>query len=133
MCASNSRVMRWMRAAAIMGRPTTMSSRRSAEPMVPAITDPEAIPMPMSNRGSPSAPHRAESPLTAATMSIAARTARPGASAASSVTPKSTTISSPMSCSTVPWCRKITSIISLRYPSSRRMTTGPGVVSMRRV
>ena len=36
--------MRWMRAAAMIGRPTTISSRRRSEPMVPAITRPEAMP-----------------------------------------------------------------------------------------
>ena len=69
-CASKSRVIRWMRAASIIARPTTISSRRRSEPIVPARTRPELIPTPMSKAGRPSAAQRrGERAATAATMS----------------------------------------------------------------
>ena len=103
-----------MRPAWFTALPTTPYLARRSEPMLPTMTSPVWIAMPISRRGRPSASFLRLSRWIAACISTAHRTARRASSSRRAGAPKIARMASPTNSSIVPWWVRMTSAMEPR-------------------
>jgi hypothetical protein len=99
--------------------------------MLPTVTDPKLIPMPIAMAGSPSRSNSRLSPSSPSSIATAHFTASPQGSGDLRGAPKSTIMPSPMNLSTVPsnWCTARTMLS--KYRCSTLVMTSGGIFSVR--